>query len=138
MIPTVNIRVARLILGFFVAIYSAVAADVTGIWAGQQLGRRGETEDVAFRLKLDGQTLAGTLFGDELDIPIGEGSLTGDQIRFTVTITNYYSGTKSKFIYTGSVKGNEMELVRERVPTPEDATAKRPIVKQTLRLKRLG
>ena len=138
MIPTVNIRAARLILVFFLGITAAMAADVAGIWAGQQLGRRGETEDVAFRLKLDGQTLTGTMFGDELDFPIEDASVTGDQVRFTITITNYYSGTKSKFIYTGSVKGSEMELVRERVATPEDATAKRPPAKQTLRLKRLS
>jgi hypothetical protein len=128
---------ARLLLAFGLAV-STFAADINGIWSGQQQGRRGEPEDVAFRFKLDGQVLTGTLFGDEFDIPIQEASLNGEEIRFTVTTTNYYSGSKSRYIYTGTLKGAEMELVRERVQTPEDQTRNRPPQKQTIRLKRLG
>ena len=51
--------------------------------------------------------------------------------------TNYYGGTKVKFTYTGTIKGGEMELVRERVQTAEDKSANRPAVKQTLKLKRV-
>jgi hypothetical protein len=119
---------------------SVLAADVSGIWAGEQQGRRGEPEDIAFRLKLQGDSLTGTLFGDEIDLPIGEASVSGDQVRFTVTVTNFYSGNKTKYVYTGTVKGSEMELVRERIPAPEDRppAANRPPAKQTLKLKRIG
>jgi hypothetical protein len=123
---------------FFLVAVSALASDITGIWAGQQEGRRGGVEDVAFRFKLEGQSLTGKMFGDEFDIPIGEASLTGDQVRFTVTTTNYYSGNKITFTFTGAIKGTEMELVRERVQTPEDKAANRPISRQTIKLKRLG
>jgi hypothetical protein len=118
-----------------------LAADISGIWAGQDQGRRGEPQDIALRFRQSGQTITGKLFGDEFDLPISDASVTGDQIRFTVTTTNYYSGSKTVFIYTGTVKDGEMELVRERVPTPEDKAAKRPDAappKQTLKLKRIG
>ena len=95
-------------------------------------------EDVAFRLKLDGQSLKGTLFGDEFDLPISEGSFSGGQIRFVITNLNYYSGARTVFEYTGSLKAGEMELVKQRVPTAEDIAAKRPIAKQTLTLKRIN
>jgi hypothetical protein len=124
-------------VGVLLVTVSALASDVTGIWTGQQQGRRGEPEDVAFRFRLEGQALTGKLFGDEFDIPIAEGSFSGDQIRFSVTTTNYYSGTKSKFVYSGTLKGREMELVRERIPTAEDKTANRPPSRQTIRLRRL-
>ena len=114
-----------------------MGADITGIWAGQQQGRLGQPDDVAFRFKVDGQKLTGTMFGDEFDIPIGEGSVSGDQVRFTVTTTNYYSKAKQTFIYTGTIKGSEMELVRERVATPEDRPAAKGPGKLTLKLKRL-
>jgi hypothetical protein len=115
----------------------AFASDIAGIWAGKQQGRRGEPEDVAFRFRLDGQTLTGKLLGDEFDIPIADASVEGDRLRFTVTTTNYYSSTKIRYIYSGTVTGREMELVRERVQTPEDKAANRQPFKQTIRLKRL-
>jgi hypothetical protein len=95
-------------------------------------------EDVAFQFKLAGQSLTGKVFGDEFDIPIGEAVLSGDQIRFAVMTTNYYSGSKVKFIYTGVIRGAEMELVRERVQTAEDKAANRPIARQKIMLKRLN
>ena len=123
---------------FFVVAAIGLAADLTGIWAGQQPGRNGQIDDVAFRFKADGQSLTGTLFGDEFDLPITEASVNGDQIRFVIVTTNYYSGTKSRFIYTGTVRGVEMELTRERVQTPEEKAANRPVSKQTLKLKRIN
>jgi hypothetical protein len=117
---------------------SAFAGDISGIWAGQQEGRNGQKDDIAFILKNDGGRLTGKLLGDEFDIAISEGSLTGDQIRFTVTTSNYYSGRKSTDVYSGTVKGAEIELIRERVQSPEDKAANRPPFKQTLRLKRLA
>src|SRR5437764_13102215 len=126
-------RIARCALGFLLFANWVLAADLTGIWAGQQQGRLGQPEDVAFRFKLDGQLLTGKMFGDEFDIPITEASVSGDQVRFTTVTTNYYNGTKVKFTYTGTIKGTEMELVRERVQSPEDKSANRPAVKQTLK-----
>src|SRR5687767_11451221 len=112
--------VPRCIAMFLVAAACGLAADLTGIWTGQQTGRRGEPEDIAFRFKMDGPTLTGKLFGDEFDLPITEASVEGDQIRFVIVTTNYYSGSKSRFIYTGTIRGNEIELTRERVQTPEE------------------
>jgi hypothetical protein len=126
----------RAVLLLFCAL-SAVAADIDGIWAGQQQGRRGEPEDVAFRFKLDGGKLTGTMFGDEFDIPVGEGSVTGEDIKFTVTTTNYYNRTQTVFQYTGTIKGREMELVRERIQTAEEKAQNRPVFRQTMTLKKL-
>ena len=122
---------------FLVAVACGLAADLTGIWTGQTTGRRGEPEDISFRFKMDGGTLRGKLFGDEFDLPITEGSVEGDQIRFVTITTNYYSGTKSRFNYIGTIRGNEIELTRERIQTPEEKAANRPVFKQTIKLKRL-
>jgi hypothetical protein len=131
-------RIARCVgaLLFFAA--CVLASEIDGVWVGQQPGRRGDVEDLAFRFKLNGQTLTGKMFGDEFDLPISDASLSGDQIRFVVTTTNYYNGVKTRFLYTGTIKGDEMELVRERVPSAEDAKgASRMPAKQTLKLKRI-
>jgi hypothetical protein len=129
----------RLLVLILLAAAGLLSADLTGIWVGQQPGQNGAVNDLAFRLKLDGQSLTGKLLGDEFDIPIADATVTGDQVRFTITTTNYYSGGKTTFLYTGVVKGAELELVRERVPSPTDRpNAKRLPQKQTLKLKRLN
>jgi hypothetical protein len=129
--------IARPVLAVLLLATCALASEIDGIWVGQQAGRRGDPEDLAFRFKLDGQVLTGKMFGDEFDLPISEGSFSGDQIRFIVTTTNYYNGTKTRFIYTGAIKYGEMELTRERVQTAEEKAANRNAGKQTLKLKRV-
>ena len=131
--------IARSVLAVLLFAVYVQAAKIDGIWVGQQQGRRGEPEDLAFRFKLDGQVLSGKMFGDESDLPISEGSFSGDQIRFVVTTTNYYNGTKTKPIYAGAIKNGEMELTRERVQTADEKAANRNAAgKQTLKLKRLN
>ena len=116
-------------------------AELNGIWTGVHEGRRGNKEDVAFRFRSDGQKLSGKLLGDEFDLAIADGSVNGDQVRFTVTTTNYYSGNKVTFKYSGVLKGDTLELVRERVLTDEERAAPpsedRPPTKQTIVLKRV-
>ena len=124
--------------GFAIGAMVMSAADVAGIWAGQMTGRRGEKEDVAFQFKLNGTAITGKMFGDEFDLPLEEASLTGEQIRFTVTTTNYYSGSQIKFVFTGAIKGNEIELTRSRVGGPPvEGPANRQNLKQTFTIKRL-
>ena len=131
-------QIARLVIGLLLFAACVLASDIDGIWVGQQPGRRGEPEDLAFRFKLNGQSLTGTMFGDEFDLPISEGFFSGDQIRFTVTTNNYYNGTKTRFIYTGAIKGLVLELVRERVQTAEDKAANRNSPRQELKLRRIN
>ena len=127
----------RTLIGLFITAASMLAADITGIWTGEQQGRRGQPEEIAFQFRVQGGAITGRLFGDEFDLPLSEATVSGDQIRFIITTTNYYSGTKTKFIYSGTIKGSEMELTRERVPSPLDPPTDRPQTKQTLKLKRL-
>ena len=117
---------------------TASAADITGIWTGQLTGRNGQKEEVAFEFKVNGPALTGKMFGDEFDLKLEEGALSGDEIKFIVTTTNYYSGNQQKAQYTGVVKGNEMELTRSRLgPPPETGNPNRQNFKQTFTLKRL-
>jgi hypothetical protein len=127
----------RMIVALMILATTLLGSDLTGIWTGQQAGRSGAPEDVAFRFKTEGSTVTGKLFGDEFDISIGEAALSGNQIRFSVTTKNYFSGTQVKFVYSGTINGAEMELVRERIQTDEEKAANRPLVRQTLKLKRL-
>jgi hypothetical protein len=81
-------------VGVFVAAASVLAGDISGIWTGEQQGRRGEPEEIAFQFKVQGGALTGRLFGDEFDLPVSEATLTGDQIRFTITATITIAGRR--------------------------------------------
>lgn len=138
MIRIMGRPLARFLAGFAIAIATMSAADVAGIWTGRMPGRRGEMEDVAFQFKLNGNALTGKMFGDEFDLNLEEASVSDDQIKFTVTTTNYYSRTQSKALFTGTIKGDEIELTRTRLgDPPAQAPANRQNVKQTFAIKRL-
>ena len=129
--------ISRSVLFGLLAAGAVAAADLTGIWTGQAPGRRDQMEDLAFQFKVEGQMVTGKLFGDEFDLPIEEGVLTGDQVRFVVTTTNYYSGNKTQTAFTGTIRGSELELTRERLPAPGEDTTKRENPKHTFTLKKL-
>jgi hypothetical protein len=130
-------RVARYLAGVAIA-SSMFAGDLTGIWSGQAPGRRGDKEDVAFQFKVNGSTVTGKMFGDEFDLPLEEASVSGSQVKFTVTTTNYYSRSQVKFVYTGTIKGDEIELARTRVGgAPAEAPPTGQNLQQTFTIKRL-
>src|SRR3712207_7634424 len=50
---------SRTLIGLLVAATAVLATDITGVWTGQQQGRRGEPEDIAFQFKVQGSALTG-------------------------------------------------------------------------------
>lgn len=99
--------------------------------------RNGDSQDLSFRFAQAGDTLTGKMYGDNESTPITDGKIIGNQVTFTVT--NELNGQISKFVYTGTVNGDEFEVSRERVNLkngPINPT--RPNQKQTIRLKRVA
>lgn len=153
----------RLACGFFcfaiLSVSTVLAADVSGIWTGQTVDRNGDPQDLSFRFTWKGNTLTGKMYGDNESTLIADASISGNQIAFMVTTE--LNGGITKFRYTGTVTGDEMELVRKRVDlkvdlktdtAAKDAVAKDVVVKdpaakeaaakaaqpQQLRLKRIA
>jgi hypothetical protein len=116
------------------------AAELAGIWTGQMSGRNNEKQDVAFQFKSSKGSFVGVMFGDEFDIEVQDLSVEGDHISFSITSINYYDGRRTKFVYTGTIHDQEMQLTRERsgAPPPNANANKREPAKQTFTLKRLS
>jgi hypothetical protein len=105
---------------------TALAADVSGKWTAQVPGRGGQTREQTFNFKVDGNTLTGTVSGRMGDMPISEGKIDGDTISFTQTME--FNGNTMKFLYKGTVSGNEIKFTRTRdggEGQPQEFTAKR-------------
>jgi hypothetical protein len=105
------------------AALSARAADpaaVSGIWTGQIPARNGELQDIAFQLVQQGSRVSGKLYGDYGSDPIVGGivsaSGTGLLITFVVEASEQAGNqiNASRIRFSGSIRGGEMELIRER------------------------
>jgi len=105
---------------------AALAADVTGKWVAQVPGRNGQTREVTFNLKADGNTLTGSTTTPRGDMEITDGKIDGEQLSFNQTMS--FGGNEIKLVYHGTVSGDEIKFSRSReggnMP-PQEFTAKR-------------
>jgi hypothetical protein len=120
-------RIAFLAVCFvFAALSLAWAADVNGKWTAQVPGRDGQTRELTFTFKAEGEKLTGSMSGQQGDSEITDGKISGDQISFTVKIN--MQGNERKFLYKGTVSGDEMKVTRTIEGgnrPPQEFTAKR-------------
>jgi hypothetical protein len=120
-------RIAFLSVCFVLAALTlAWAADVNGKWTAQVPGRDGQTRELTFTFKAEGEKLTGSMSGQQGDSEITDGKISGDQISFTVKIN--MQGNERKFLYKGTVSGDEMKVTRTIEGgnrPPQEFTAKR-------------
>lgn len=90
----------------------AFGADVNGKWVGETQGRGGQTQTLTITLKVEGNTLTGTVATPRGETPISDGKIDGDTISFTQTIE--FNGNTLKFLYTGKVSGDQIQFKRQR------------------------
>lgn len=95
--------------GLFVV--AASAADVTGKWTAQAPGRGGQSQEITFNLKADGNNLTGTMTTARGDAPISEGKINGDEISFVVTFK--MRDNEFKILHKGKVSGDTITFTRE-------------------------
>jgi hypothetical protein len=137
-----NLVRSVLCLGVLALAPALPAATVSGIWSGQTVDRNGDPQDLSFRFLQSGDALTGKMYGDNESVAITDGKLVGNQISFSVT--NELNGQVSKFVYTGTLDGDEMEVTRQRVGLKNDplkpSTGKGngQNQKQVIRLKRIA
>ncbi len=97
----------------------AFAADVTGKWKATTQSPDGQSMQLTFNLKQDGEKLTGAVESQMGEMPISDGKVTGDAITFTVEMG------EMKIVHKGTVSGNDMKLKVEIGDQTMDMTAKR-------------
>jgi hypothetical protein len=91
----------------FVGVAAAQDAQVAGTWTLSAQGRGGNMQNSTLTLKQDGQKLTGTLAGGRGgDAPV-TGTVTGNNITFSVT--RQTQNGDFKIDYTGTVSGDSMK-----------------------------
>lgn len=124
------------------AAMSVMAADLSGTWTGVIPARNNELQDVTFRLVQKGDAVTGKMYRDTTAVPILDGKILGDRISFRVESEEQVGNlfVLIKYSFTGSIKGTEIELTREREANPvlnSGNPANRAFQKPTFSLKRL-
>jgi hypothetical protein len=102
---------------------SAVAANVDGKWTAQVPGRQGNTQEMTFNLKADGDKLTGNVSNPRGEMPIQDGKVEGDNISFSQTFER--GGNSMKITYKGKVSGDSIEFTRSFGERESKFTAKR-------------
>ncbi len=118
-------RLKSIVLSLLLA-GAAIAADVNGKWFAQQPGGQGQTREMIYNLKAEGEKLTGTIVGGPAgDLPISDGKISGDNISFVMRAE--FNGNTFVLNYKGVVSGDEIKfsLMREGGNQAREFTAKR-------------
>ena len=122
---TPNARLcAALVFMSAAAAPAAAPADVAGAWAMSYTTRDGVKMASTLTLKVEGNTVTGTISSPRGSVPLNEASVKGDDIAFAIERVGF--GDRIRIEYTGKVKGDTMALkMKVGVREPIDVTAKR-------------
>lgn len=127
-----SVAITLLLLLGFGATAADAKLDPTGTWTWSYTGQDGQSRQSTLKLKLDGETLTGTVSGRNGETAIGGANLKGDDISFTVT--REFNGNKMVQKYSGkltadSIKG-KMAFERNGEARSRDWDAKREAAKK--------
>ena len=121
-------KVSLWIAGFALLTVIASAADVNGKWVAQMPGRGGQgrggqgrgpggeapgggqTREVTFNFKTDGEKLTGNMLTPMGEREISDGKVSGDDISFKMVMQR--GENKMTMNYTGKVSGDEIKFTR--------------------------
>ena len=117
-----------------VAVFGAMAADISGKWTAEQPGRNGGAPRVTtFNFKVDGSKLTGNISrpgrgGDPMVSEITDGKVDGNNVTFSVKMQ--MGGQEMVSTYKGTLNGDTLELETTRpgqdgTPMTQKMTAKR-------------
>ena len=110
-------------MALFAFTFLAAAAEVNGKYTGEMTTQRGP-QTMTFNFKTTGTTVEGTTTGRGGETPLAEGKIDGDKITFSVTRQGR-DGTPQKTTYTGTIKGDSIELTFEGRGGPQTLTLKK-------------
>jgi hypothetical protein len=106
-------------LALLVLAVTAFAADITGKWQASAPGPDGQTMDIVFDFKVDGEKLTGTVTGAMGEMEISEGKVDGDTISFSVAMDDF------KILHTGKLEGDLLKIKVDMGERSFEMTAKR-------------
>jgi hypothetical protein len=103
-----RIIITTLLLLCCFAICYAVIADVSGKWSAVFNAPDGNQYPLTYTVKLDGNKLSGTLETSGMSVPLDNGMINGDSLKFTVTVQGTDYVHKGKYFAAGDSVGMDV------------------------------
>lgn len=91
---------------------AAMAADVNGKWVAQVQGFQGDTIEITFNFKTEGEKLTGTISSPMGEREFTEGKISGDNISFVLLFEPPGGENKFKINYKGKVAGDQIQITQ--------------------------
>ncbi|NOW97757.1 hypothetical protein [Mucilaginibacter sp. SG564] len=88
--------ITALLICCFLAGFAAIA-DFSGLWTGTLKVETGEVYPLLYNFKIEGDKLTGTAKTPKGDLPIDDGKITGNDFKFTVTLSDMEIAHTGKF-----------------------------------------
>lgn len=92
--------------------FAASAADVNGKWVAQVPGFQGDTFEITFNFKAEGERLTGTIGSAMGEREISDGKISGDSISFVLVFSPPGGEGSFKIIYKGKVSGDQIQFTQ--------------------------
>ncbi len=112
--------ITTLLLCCFIACFAAIA-DMNGKWAAVFNAPDGNQYPLSYTFKIDGGKLTGTLEASGMTVPIDSGKVTGDSVKFSITVQGTEYVHKGKYYTAGdsiamdvSFEGNKSHTTLKR------------------------
>lgn len=100
--------IAILAVGFT----AASAADVNGKWVAQVPGFQGDTFEITFNFKAEGEKLTGTIGSPMGEREFTEGKISGDNISFVLVLSPPGGEGSFKIVYKGKVSADRIQFTQ--------------------------
>jgi hypothetical protein len=94
------ILITTLFLCCFIAAMAAIA-DMGGTWSATFNAPDGNAYPLTYTVKIDGEKLTGTLETSGMSVPIDNGVVKGDSLKFSVTVQGTEYIHRGKYIAAG-------------------------------------
>ncbi|MCL6543830.1 MAG: hypothetical protein K6T61_01260 [Bryobacteraceae bacterium] len=91
---------------------AAAAADINGKWVAQVPGFQGDTMEITFNFKADGEKLTGTIGSPMGEREFTEGKISGENISFVLIFEPPGGENKFKITYKGKVAGDQIHITQ--------------------------
>jgi hypothetical protein len=101
-----TIALALIALAALMCVPAAHALDLNGKWKGDMKTPNGETLEINFNFHVDGEKLTGTVTNTYGEEQITDGVVKGDAISFIVLA----GGGQFKLVYKGKVTGDDIKF----------------------------